>query len=441
MEAKIEPEIRKKVEARLEGKEIPNPETPEFTEFIKELYAIEPALAQELALSVQYEDFPDPGDEQRGSAARREQARGISRSLFMRKEPFSEEWVIDKRKVGMWSIAAIGLIMVPLLMAPNPNRGVASNTDNRPEIGYEISPPPAPLPPPTVSLPEDNKPEESVSIPPAPTLPEAPEMIPPSLPAPPPPPTPSVPDIAIPEIPQVAVSPQIPSGPVSTNPIIFKSANTPQGTRIYASQNQTQLPSRIYTQAQENNSETSGSASSNDPNNLSGLSASLNQAVLPGTQIEAELATGLLIYQGGESPVVATDSMGRMWIGNATLDDSRRVNVTFNQVDGMTTNAIALSDNSYPGLYANIDEKTPSLIADLFRGSVSAFSNYVQDRADDGEVIVVNDTVIGRDDTPDIEYYLADSVARLFSLPEGEQAMIRVAEVKPGTKFKILVLQ
>lgn len=165
-----------------------------------------------------------------------------------------------------------------------------------------------------------------------------------------------------------------------------------------------------------------------------------------GDTVDGELAVGLIALGGDAMPVIVRGRDGSVWQGQAALNASGRVDITFSSAVGergsQSLEAIALAEDGYAGVPATIKETTPALASDLARGALRGASEFVEGLRDQSSVTLSNGAALLSQDAPPLDASVLGSVARLFSPPEGEdqQALVRLAEVPAGTKLQIMVL-
>ena len=165
-----------------------------------------------------------------------------------------------------------------------------------------------------------------------------------------------------------------------------------------------------------------------------------------GDTVEAELVVGLIALGQEPLPVIARGRDGSVWQGQAVLNASGRVDITFGTAardsGSQSLEAIALADDGYAGIPAAIKETTPALASDLARGALRGASEFVEGLRDQSSVTLSNGAAVVSRDAPPLDASVLGSVARLFTPPEGEdqQALVRLAEVPSGTKIQIMVL-
>lgn len=165
-----------------------------------------------------------------------------------------------------------------------------------------------------------------------------------------------------------------------------------------------------------------------------------------GDTVDGELAVGLIALGGDAMPVIVRGRDGSVWQGQAALNASGRVDITFSSAAGergsQSLEAIALAEDGYAGVPATIRETTPALASDLARGALRGAGEFVEGLRDQSSVTLSHGAALLSRDAPPLDASVLGSVARLFSPPEGEdqQALVRLAEVPAGTKLQIMVL-
>ncbi len=173
-----------------------------------------------------------------------------------------------------------------------------------------------------------------------------------------------------------------------------------------------------------------------------------------GDSIKATLEVGPVIVEGdgggqssvGSNQVVARDEHGTAWVGEAVLQRSGRMTVSFSAaIDGSgerSVQAIALDKDAFAGLPATFQETSPALASDLARGALRGVTDYVDDLRSSGTVAFRGNTATVTDAVAPLETSILGSVAELFAPPAtNQQALIRVATLAPGTGFLLKVLQ
>lgn len=178
------------------------------------------------------------------------------------------------------------------------------------------------------------------------------------------------------------------------------------------------------------------------PADVANSPSSGDSTLVPGNRIKAKLATGFSAVEGARVPVVV-ESVGASWLGVATLDGSKRVQVVLDRLvrDGLVTevSAVLLDKNGVVGLDGTFEDKAPSLAADVLRASLSGFNTYVQGLAQASRITYGPDgRPIQERQAPDLLSTLAGEVGRLFTPPSGN-SLLRVVNVKPGTEVVVLV--
>ena len=165
----------------------------------------------------------------------------------------------------------------------------------------------------------------------------------------------------------------------------------------------------------------------------------------PGTRLRGRLAVRLIVPEGEEVPVAVETEDGAVFLGKAKLAATRRVEVNLDQVvlAGRTypIKATVLGQDRAQGLPAQVREEAPSLVADLVRGSLRGLSDYVKARSQQTTVTATpGGTVIQQGQSVPLEMYLGAAAADLFSVPQGQKAVIRLAEVPEATSLEVWVL-
>lgn len=167
----------------------------------------------------------------------------------------------------------------------------------------------------------------------------------------------------------------------------------------------------------------------------------------PGTRLRGRLAVRLIVPEGEEVPVAVEAEDGAVFLGKAKLGLTRRIEVSLDQVvvagRAYPIKATVLGQDRAQGLVAQVREEAPSLVADLVRGSLRGLSDYVKARSQQTTIITPpgGGTVIQQGQSVPLEVYLGAAAADLFSVPQGQKAVIRIAEVAEGSPLEVWVLQ
>ncbi|MDM7324927.1 MAG: hypothetical protein P3W93_008125, partial [Thermus sp.] len=165
----------------------------------------------------------------------------------------------------------------------------------------------------------------------------------------------------------------------------------------------------------------------------------------PGMRLKGRLAVRLIVPEGEEIPVAVEAEDGSVFLGKAKLAATRRVEANLDQavIGGRVypLKATVLAQDRAQGLPAQVREEAPSLVADLVRGSLRGLSDYVKARSQQTTVTTTpGGTVIQQGQSLPLEMYLGAAAADLFSVPQGQKAVIRLAEVPEGTPVEVWVL-
>ncbi len=166
---------------------------------------------------------------------------------------------------------------------------------------------------------------------------------------------------------------------------------------------------------------------------------------LPGTRLRGRLAVKLVVPEGEEVPVAVETEDGAVFLGKAKLSPTRRVEVSLDQavLGGKTfgVKAVVLGQDRAQGLQAQVREEAPSLVADLVRGSLRGLSDYVRARSQQTTITTSpTGTVIQQGQAPPLELFLGAAAADLFAVPQGQKAVVRLAEEAEGVGLEVLVL-
>ena len=165
----------------------------------------------------------------------------------------------------------------------------------------------------------------------------------------------------------------------------------------------------------------------------------------PGTRLKGRLGIGVLIAEGVPGPVAVDAEDGSTWVGEVTLDETRRLKGKLARAikDGReyTVSATLLDAEGTLGVAATVREEAPSIAADLIRGSLRGVSDYVSAASQARTVTVLpGGGVAQSSQTPPLELFMAGSLANLFALQQDRKAVVRVAQAEKGTEVVILVV-
>jgi hypothetical protein len=162
--------------------------------------------------------------------------------------------------------------------------------------------------------------------------------------------------------------------------------------------------------------------------------------------IPASLATGIAIAEGGQAvPVVVRTDTGLTFMGTASLNAARRMQIEFKEVVmGGRSNSItaqAFAPDGLPGLIVDVKDVAPSLVPDLLRASASGVSNYVKSLSEASSTTIVpfGGTTTSRSSTP-LGSSIAGALADLFSVPPTQKAIVRIAQVDRGTPLLVTII-
>jgi hypothetical protein len=193
------------------------------------------------------------------------------------------------------------------------------------------------------------------------------------------------------------------------------------------------------------------------PGGLFGAPTPGLESVLPnlytGMKLEATLTVALVAVEQHVAPFVAVTKnppCGRpecppiTWIGQALLGPDRRVWVLIDQASyiGQTYavkgQALGLED-ARPGLAAEVGEEAPTLVSDLLRGGIGAFSDYLSAQLGAKTITLIPGGGATQSGTvPDLVNFFGGRAASLVSLPADARALIRVARVAPDSRLLVL---
>jgi hypothetical protein len=170
------------------------------------------------------------------------------------------------------------------------------------------------------------------------------------------------------------------------------------------------------------------------------------ETLSPGMIIPASLATGIAIAEGGQPvPVVVRTDTGLTFMGTATLNAARRMQIEFTEVvmagRSNSVSAQAFAPDGLPGLIVDVKDVAPSLVPDLLRASASGVSNYVKSLSEATSTTIVpfGGVTSSRSSVP-LGSSIAGAVADLFSVPPTQKAIVRIAQVDRGTPLLVTVI-
>ena len=177
----------------------------------------------------------------------------------------------------------------------------------------------------------------------------------------------------------------------------------------------------------------------------------LSALLTPGTPLQAELVTGVAAAAGVAMPVIARTTgnwCGQgscsdiTWIGEASYSGAERLKLTFTQaVVGDTAQSVtarAFGSDQLPGVQAGVRDVAPTAVQDLLRGAVGGVSDYL-DAFNSRETVIISEGEITRQQAePDFSTYLLGRGTELFSLPNDQTSIVRLAELAPGTPFTVI---
>lgn len=163
----------------------------------------------------------------------------------------------------------------------------------------------------------------------------------------------------------------------------------------------------------------------------------------PGTILNGELVLGVTLVEGGTVPAVVKDENGQLWLGRASVNAARRVEITFDRVSFESqvaaASGVAYSTDGFPGVPAAVFEEAPSIAADLLRGAMGGVAEYARNAARQNRVRRDQSGTVIETILPDIGTFVGGAVADLFAVRTGEKALVRVVQVQPATKVRIFV--
>ena len=170
-----------------------------------------------------------------------------------------------------------------------------------------------------------------------------------------------------------------------------------------------------------------------------------------GSRIQASLGTGIFVAEGAAVPAVA-HTRGDWcteppcpeitWIGQARLDITNRVQVTFSQaiMDGslQAVSGLALDPDSSTGLSADLRDEASLSAENLLRNGVAGVSDYVDALVDQQSVTYTQNGIVVENNVPEVDAFIAGRIADLFDSPVARGPTIRIATVPSGTPLLVL---
>jgi hypothetical protein len=177
----------------------------------------------------------------------------------------------------------------------------------------------------------------------------------------------------------------------------------------------------------------------------------LEDILQPGSRIGALLETGIVVTQGAVTPVVAKSGAEWCttppcpeitWIGQASLDGSNRIQITFSQAvfddATQTISALALGAGNAPGLTASIKDTAPTVAQDLLRSAAGGFADYIGALSQQKTVAYVDGIAVTKTETPPLDLFILGKMGGIFDLPENTTPIVRIAEVPTGSQLIVL---
>ncbi len=439
---RIREDVKLEIQQAL-GRAIPDANDRDFPAFYSQLELEHPELASKMVGAIVDDPVEEPlFPEQLLQVKTRSQARTITRSLFYRQDPYTKEWHLAKGKVGLAALTGMMALVAPMLfLSPSVARASRPKVAETPKVETVIAAPkPAKPTPVRDTTPLVPRPQPVDSLPPE--VPQAPAPVADYVPPVPPPAAPIPSYVA----PQPAPQPAQPRPPQPPGGLIFSNKREAGGVTMF----------------RRNAKETAGAASpsafvagANDstlfkrPGSSDAATpqpASFGDALVPGAIVPASLATGIILAEGGQPvPVVARTDTGVTFIGTATLNTARRMELNFKEVvinnQSAGLSAQAFSSDGMPGVAVNVVDMAPSLFADLLRASAGGVSSYVKGLAEATSTTLVSGVgAVSNRQAPPLGATIAGALADLFSVPPEQKALIRVAQVERGTSILVTVL-
>ena len=173
----------------------------------------------------------------------------------------------------------------------------------------------------------------------------------------------------------------------------------------------------------------------------------------PGRRLSVRLVTGVLIVPGASVPVAvetlpqacATPAMCPKitFLGTAELLSLDLVRFSFDRAvlengEVEEIDAVGLDMSNNPSVRAAIIDSAPAALPDLVRGSLGAFSDYVDALTDSADITVTEDAVLSQSRTPGLGSFLAAAASETFSFQDQTTAVVRTASVPAGTPLQVI---
>ncbi len=499
---KIKESVKQELQTVL-GQAIPEPSDPKFNNFYAQLELHDSKLAAKLIGALE-DDAPDSilFPEQIAQAETRNKAKEIMQKMFYRQDPYTHEWALAKGKVGLAALGGILCFLMPMMLT-SPSSGkaeaapvVASKTEAFASLPTVAMAQDVPVEPTTVETAPigvapttDEVPMAANDIP-APVAEAAPVQVESApLPAPvqysapvqsyqpretyqqlqQPAPIYRAPVASVPKAPRRpggVVFKKRSSGQPANSSVMFTrqpSANTANTYAGVPRENTNNGPLTLFKREKPVPAPKVEIASAPSEAPALEIPASAVPVAAPavavqvqvpvaesplaaGMIIPASLATGIILAEGESSvPIVVRTETGITFLGEARLNKARRMEIHLTEyvIDGKSypINAQVFSPDGYPGVSVAVNDMAPDLFNDLLRGTANGVTNYVKGLIDSSRTTLVSGggAVTDRNQVP-LGSSIAGALADLFSLPQGNKAVIRVAQVQSGTSILVTVL-
>ncbi len=489
---KIKESVKQELQTVL-GQAIPEPSDPKFNNFYAQLELHDSKLAAKLIGALE-DDAPDSilFPEQIAQAETRNKAKEIMQKMFYRQDPYTHEWALAKGKVGLAALGGILCFLMPMMLT-SPSSGkaaaapvVASKTEpfaSLPTVAMAPPVEPAPIEAaPIGAAPTTDEVPMAANDVPAPVAEAAPVQVESApLPAPvqysapvqtyqpratyqPPAPTYRAPVASVPKAPRRpggVVFKKRSSGQPTNSSVMFTRQPSANTANAYAGvpRENTNGPLTLFKREKPVPApkvEIASAASEAPVLEIPGASAPVTKVqeqapvadspLAPGMIIPASLATGIILAEGENSvPIVVRTETGITFLGEARLNKARRMEIQLTEyvIEGKSypINAQVFSPDGYPGVSVAVNDMAPDLFNDLLRGTANGVTNYVKSLIDSSRTTLVSGggAVVDRNQVP-LGSSIAGALADLFSLPQGNKAVIRVAQVQSGTSILVTVL-
>jgi hypothetical protein len=462
---KLDPKVKQHLE-NVYNLKIPKPTDKDFAAFMEALSRTNPKAYHKLEQGIVLESLGDPKSFLERKAIVAERLNRLKHQLFYRFDDIQSHWFPSRTKIILLGATPVVLFMA-IMYVPRwlPEFGVAAQNPAVQAFGHQMGFGPLyevdlGATPAEIIIQEETPPQPKIIT--KDTIPEAaPPPLAPNFEAPLPPPalqsvtkyqrdiTPS-PKVFARE--KTINSPDPFVQETATGLSVFQRERSEQGLAVELESENVQSLSvntrepfmHVLSQEAAVVAASSPDPFASEPITMSEpvppLPVAPSSSYAPGTQITAMLEVGIMTLDEQKVPVIARGDDGSIWQGEARLNH-QRFEIEFSTVTHGVTQSIkayAVASDGFVGLPVVWRETTPTLAGDLLRGSLKGVSNYVENLSK--QTIVTQDE-FGKTITQTLaplEMQLLGSLSEMFQ-PSTEEALVRIAELPPGTHFTILL--